>query len=420
MAASLLTSGDLSDILGRRLAEASARVEAWPPEEIRFDTEAVAQQILAQFVVEPIVFRFEELTRSPVAAATIRTRNIFNELVFVPSQKITFTIPFDGWSELLKYRASTRPMGRPLDGSVGKQAVTVVIADRNLSVELVNQRLAEIRQTLEKYASWANSDVSAYNDTLRRTVNQKVADRKQRLDAIANLDAALDIPITPAPGNRQLDIPVARKNVRIIDRPEPSPVAEPRLSDAIYEDVLRTLISFGRAMERLPLTSRKLDEEEIRDLALFLLNANYEGAAAGEVFHGRGKNDILLTYRNREAFIGEFKFWGGPAAFRDAVDQLLSYTIWRDTKAALVLLVKNVRPTTAIEGADRVLREHPQFQLAKQPADGDIRRDFLLRSNSDPDRHIQVALVPVVIPDPAKKVDVDEGENGTDLLVGQS
>ena len=108
-------------------------------------------------------------------------------------------------------------------------------------------------------------------------------------------------------------------------------------------------------MERLPITAQKFDEEGIRDIALFILNANYQGEAAGEVFNGAGKTDIMLNYRDRNAFIGEIKFWPGPERFSDAVDQLLSYTVWRDTKAALILLIKDVRATTAIRGADDVI-----------------------------------------------------------------
>lgn len=41
-----------------------------------------------------------------------------------------------------------------------------------------------------------------------------------------------------------------------------------------------------RAMERTP-TAAKLREEELRNLILIVLNANYEGAARGEVFNGQ-------------------------------------------------------------------------------------------------------------------------------------
>jgi hypothetical protein len=100
------------------------------------------------------------------------------------------------------------------------------------------------------------------------------------------------------------------------------------------------------------------------------------------------------------AFIGELKFWQGQTRFRDAVDQLLSYTVWRDTKATPILLIKDVHATTAIEGAHAVIRSHPQLRTAKNASDPDTRRDYVLASNSDPDRLISVALLPVVIPNP--------------------
>ncbi len=39
------------------------------------------------------------------------------------------------------------------------------------------------------------------------------------------------------------------------------------------------------ALERTPSMTANLDEEKIRDLLLVLLNAQFEGAAAGEVFN---------------------------------------------------------------------------------------------------------------------------------------
>jgi hypothetical protein len=156
-------------------------------------------------------------------------------------------------------------------------------------------------------------------------------------------------------------------------------------------------------MERLPITARKFDEEGIRDIALFVLNANYEGAVSGEVFHGAGQTDILLNYKNTTAFIGEFKFWDGAKSVSDAIDQLFRYTVWRDTKASLVLLIKNVRATIAIKGADQAIRNHPQFSIALDSSDPDARRDYIVTSNTDPDRKISLALLYVAIPNPASK-----------------
>jgi hypothetical protein len=130
---------------------------------------------------------------------------------------------------------------------------------------------------------------------------------------------------------------------------------------------------------------------------LFVLNANYRGAAAGEVFNGNGKTDILLRWNDQNAFIGECKFWEGPARFRKAIDQLHGYVTWRDTKAALILFVKTGNPTDIINKASHELREHSTF-VNEAPHANATRRNFVLRAADDDAKHIDVALVVVVLP----------------------
>lgn len=72
-------------------------------------------------------------------------------------------------------------------------------------------------------------------------------------------------------------------------------VAEQFLTDDVYQDIVHTIEQMTRAMERTP-TDARSGEEEIRDLILFVLNANYEGNVRGEVFNKNGKTDLLLTW----------------------------------------------------------------------------------------------------------------------------
>jgi hypothetical protein len=137
---------------------------------------------------------------------------------------------------------------------------------------------------------------------------------------------------------------------------------------------------------------------------IFLLNANYQDDADGEVFiggetiNGSGKIDILVRHKGRNAFIGERKFWEGPKKFIDAIDQLLGYVVWRDTKAALILFITRKDPIAVIHKADICLCEHGQSRSASKPANPLQRRDYVLASPADTDRLISLALIPVVIP----------------------
>jgi hypothetical protein len=73
-----------------------------------------------------------------------------------------------------------------------------------------------------------------------------------------------------------------------------------------------------------------LDEESIRNHILLQLNGHYDGAATGETFNSNGKTDILIRMEDIHIFIRLCKFWHGPKAFEEAIDQLPSYLTWRD------------------------------------------------------------------------------------------
>jgi hypothetical protein len=65
-------------------------------------------------------------------------------------------------------------------------------------------------------------------------------------------------------------------------------------------------------MERSPSAFHHMDEEALRTHFLVQLNGHYEGQATGETFNYEGKTDILVRSGDRNIFIAECKFWGGP------------------------------------------------------------------------------------------------------------
>ncbi|MBQ1060733.1 hypothetical protein [Micromonospora sp. C41] len=393
--------GSLFDVLMTRALLAANRE---PDSMVQQQPNEVVERVFRRYSHELVGLDSNGISRSQVKVTSIKTDKWVGDTVEeLPGQAVTVRIPFTGSKELLQYGLLAYSALKPTVSDDSAVELTIQSQGR-LTASTINSRVAEFISDVSGCVTKANADAAQFNAQLRSALRSKVYDRKDLLDDTADLDAALTIPLTSIATQARVEVPVQRKIVRVQESKSSSSPTEPHVSRQIYEDVIRTLSSFGRAMERLPDTARGLGEEAIRDLALFVLNANYEGAATGEAFNGAGKTDILLNYQNRSAFIGEFKFWGGPKAFSSAINQLCSYTTWRDTKAALILLVKDVRATTAIEGADQAIRSHPQFREAR-PSDRPMeRRDYVLTSNTDSERLISVALLPVVIPDPRSKV----------------
>ena len=63
-----------------------------------------------------------------------------------------------------------------------------------------------------------------------------------------------------------------------------------------------------------------------------------------------GKTDILVREKDKNLFIGECKIWRDAERISEAVDQLLNYLTWRDTKAALVVFVKRKSIDSPLKG----------------------------------------------------------------------
>src|SRR5262249_55009856 len=94
---------------------------------------------------------------------------------------------------------------------------------------------------------------------------------------------------------------------------------------------------------------------------------HYEGSATGETFNAAGKTDILVREGNRNLFIGECKIWHGSNKFAEAIDQLLGYLTWRDTKSALIVFSRNKHFTSVIESINTEIERHPHKKRGPDP-----------------------------------------------------
>jgi hypothetical protein len=397
-------------------------------------TEDLATSLAEEYGVRPLrlhVDRREQLKveETHVTAPTSRSDHglLFHDPPFdsrygsvgrprlIPAARVSVAVPFDGDPRLFQMRATTCSVGVLPRVHVDGNDLVLTYTSANPTPEHVKDVLDRELGLVQMNVEWINQDIAQFSSGFPGLVRAMVEERKARLLRDRGLEGALGIPVRRRPGAPARPVPVTRKRLGLQRaKQDPTPVQpyqdEPAVDRAAYEEILEVIMAMGRAFERSPTTFAGLREEELRDHLLVQLNGTFEGQAGGELFNGAGRTDILVRVADRNAFIGECKFWRGPTAFTEAVEQLLGYLVWRDTKAALVLFVRRQDATAVIDKADAVIRAHPTFKRAGPATpDPQLRRNFVLHQAGDPNREIHLALLPVVIRQPT----IEHRQHGT-------
>ncbi|MCE4237727.1 hypothetical protein CWB42_21290, partial [Mycobacterium tuberculosis] len=119
--------------------------------------------------------------------------------------------------------------------------------------------------------------------------------------------------------------------------------------------------------------------------------------AGGELFNGAGKTDILIRVDDRNIFIGECKVWSGPRTMDDVLKQLFGYLVWRDTKAAILLFIRNKDVTAVIDNAIAKIKEHPNHKRCPAHRAGADQYEFTMHADGDPEREIHLTLIPFAL-----------------------
>jgi hypothetical protein len=389
--------GELRDFLHQRISNATDDVGRLDAEYLLAENEDVlVASIVAKHMPEQVTVLWDEASRSAVTETTTQVRDAFGRQTFtVPASRIVISYPITGDSELLAYRASRSYM-RAFDADINAASLDVDVIARQLTAETVNARTHEIREHLANMADWANNDLRTERARLETGLRATVAARRKRLLDDRQLEAALGIPMKPR-GTTPPAVPAAPRTISIATRIAQKPfVPEPVLDEAHYRDVVRQVEAWARSLERVPGTAAKLDEEELRDHLLVALNLHWEGRAGGELFNGAGKTDILIREGDRNVFIAECKFWRGPKSATAALSQLLSYLVWRDSKAALIVFITTKDPAATIASLHATVAADDRYVLTYPGGVPERRIDYRVRAD-DEGRTVALAVMPVII-----------------------
>jgi hypothetical protein len=318
---------------------------------------------------------------------------------YVKGQALTVAVPFDGDPGLLHYQPNRFDFNPPRAEVVGTE-LRMTFAEVELDADAVRRQVEGAVGRVEWYLEAQREQVGRFNQTLKQHAEDAVRRRKQRLLQQRGVVAGLGIPIRPRAGApATYALPVKRRQPAIDRVPTTAqPYApEPVLAMEEYERILHIIGNMAAVMERSPSAFGRMQEEQLRDHFLVQLNGQYEGMAAGEVFNCEGRTDILIRADGRNVFIAECKFWNGPKALSAAIDQILAYTTWRDTKTAVILFNRRKDFSAVLGKIPEAVRQHPSFRRDVE-SEGETQFRFVLARPDDPSREIRLAVLVFDVP----------------------
>jgi hypothetical protein len=318
--------------------------------------------------------------------------------VLVPGHRVTIAVPFRGNPEAFKVRPTSHDSNPPSADVVGRE-LHFTFTQTTPNPEIVTREVDTSIAAIKNYLTRLEDSVRSHNQGMPANILHRIRARKERLRAQGDMVAALGIPLKKRPDAPETyAVSVRRRPITMAPAPRGTATPlDPTLPQEDYEEILRIVESMVHVMERSPKVFASCSEEDLRTHFLVQLNGQYEGRATGETFNAAGKTDILIQENDQNVFIAECKFWHGEKAAAQAINQLLGYVTWRDTKTALLLFNRNKGFSTMLSSLRDAVEKHPCFAAALAHKDSTSLR-YLFSMPDDPARRLYLAVLAFDIP----------------------
>ena len=377
----LFNKEECGNFFNRMKMELSSRIDGLSNNEIiNGDLNKWSEYFYDIYKVEPIDLFIDEIEKTNYGKKVESYGNGVSSrsnIVMVDGYELNFTIPFDGDENLLYLRPSkcysiyskVALVKQPTETEKGKIIIALKYRTQELdqkedASEIISCDFKRDLQLLQNWIENINLDVEKYNLTLNNSIPTRLNQRKQKAESYIALNEKLNIPIilNPNAPNKQ-PISLKRKVQKNPQRPSTkAPSKEYEISDEDYKNIKSIISLAGASFEKTAQTFIKLSEEELRDVVISHLNTHYKGMVTGETFRRVGKTDIQIPFENKSAYVGECKIWHGEKQVLQALEQLFSYTTWRDSKTSLIIFnKKNKDFKNLTDTLDKCLKKHDRI-----------------------------------------------------------
>lgn len=318
---------------------------------------------------------------------------------YVPGAKVEISVPFDGDPEVFQIQPTTFTLSPPIAQLRGNNLI-VEIQGTDLQAEQVKSSINRTISEIKGYLETLRRDASGLNSQLPQLAQGAIERRRDKLLANQSLVASLGFPLKErADAPRTYVAPQVRRKISpTLPKAGTAPYKpEPALSSQDYEHILKVIQNMAQVMELSPSAFSTMDEEALRSHFLVQLNGHYEGGATGETFNYEGKTDILVRVQGKNVFIAECKYWGGPKKLSDTLDQLLSYSSWRDTKVAVIIFNRRKSFSGVLESICPTVDAHPNCKrFIGRVSETNFR--YIFAHRDDPNRELLLTIMAFDVP----------------------
>ncbi|MBP6424398.1 MAG: hypothetical protein KA278_01610 [Flavobacterium sp.] len=399
----IFTSGRISEVFSKTIIEIQRTVEHESENYIlNVNENQYIDHLVQKYRLEPPIILFDDCYadsyEADIPAEWFPMTFHVREGEKYKRQIIQYFIPVSGQISLMNYSpASSITLGGG-GGNFqiqGEALVTEIINLYNDPAKIKAEYENEVRGLNRNYDTLLK-DIEDFNLRLEPTIKQFFATRKKNVLSKNEVMSALGVPLKKRDTSAStFSVPRPQIREKISIKPVVHALGfspEPSLNDKDYHDILKMINDVGKNFERMPGIYKGKGEEELRDHILMILDPNFQlGSASGETFNSSGKTDILLRYDSSVVFIAECKFWSGEKKYLETISQLLGYLTWRDTKASVIVFVKQKDISNILSKIEEVTSTHSNYVSYNSKTD-DNWFNYRFHINGDSNREVKLAV----------------------------
>ena len=399
-----ITFHDFADSEKMRILEALMKISddnLLLPDRTELVQALVGQHKLEKIEIETDPLKFDKSANEAVFNGY---NNTYSRIITAPGLSVTWKVPIYGDVRLFYVRPTNYLISNfevAIQNNYLMLSITTNLDYLEADPAKIERHFLKIIEDVKKNIENLNKDIEPFNRHLAKFITDAINGREKKVNVIKRVFEAMNIPLKKDDAAPSI-VPITRKLIRpTLPTAKKEKIAS--ISNEDYVHILGVIKHVGASFERTRRTYHIHGEEALRDIMLSHLNGHYMGLATGETFRGSGKTDINIEFENRAAFVGECKVWKGKDTFDVAIQQMLSYNTWRDSKNAIILFNKHNKDFKSIQNQiPELIKQTEGFRRSNPANDGEW--EFVLTPiGTDDEKTIHIFMFDIFHEDKPKK-----------------